>query len=288
MAIYTSSQNGLLIAVIVGVVMIAMFKSKRPQSGRVGPGWWVGLVILLICLSGAFTFKMWSRGGHENRTATVSPLEIGLQEAHQEIQAAAQQVKDSLHQAQEQMKELGKRENRGSKTKVISHTPQPPAPPTTRDTQYLPVSDPTPGRDEKRVRKTVIEKAVKAVDEWVAGQLPTKSYYVWNRLDQETLRLSPDDVKVESEQVKLPDGEEQTLFTGSYKVELTPKMQEDLLAPAWTDIERGLAEETFVTQGVFFIVIAGITIFLTLLGLYRYYVWWSRNKLAALQAIPSH
>jgi len=293
MAMHISSPNGLLIAVIVGVVVIAMFKSKRSPSGRVGPGWWFGLVMLLVCLSIAFGFSTWSSHyGYEERVAPMPTVITQLHEARQELQAGAQQLKDSIREAQEQWKEAfthspNKRENGGSKTKIISHPPSTPTPPRTTETLWA-VSDPNGSRDEQYVRRSVVEKATQQIDEWVAKQLPTKAYYVWNNRDPAKLRLSEDNVQIEPKVIKLPDGETETLFTGSYEVKLSPEMQENLLSAAYNDIERSLASGTLVTQGVFFIVIAGITLLAALLGLYRYYVLWSRSKMAALQAAPSN
>jgi hypothetical protein len=150
------------------------------------------------------------------------------------------------------------------------------------------VGDQNGSKDEKYVRRSVVEKALQEIDEWVAKQLPTKAYYVSNNRDPAKLGLSPEKVDVAEREVKLPDGQKATLFTGSYKVALTPELQDDLFAAAYNDIERGLASETFLAQGVFFLVIAGITILASLLGLYRYYVLWSRSKIAALQAAPSN
>lgn len=295
-AIPSSSPNGFLIAIIVGVVVIAMFKSRRSQSGRVGPGWWIGLVILLVGLSIAFGFTTWSsRGGYEERVATVPSIKMGLREARQEIQAATQEVKDSLQQAKEQLQEAfdfssNKGEKGGSKGITIVHSPSaPPVPPPHRVTKYWVVEgDPDGSSDEQYVRKTVLQKAAQTIDEWVADQLPTKAYYVSNSRDPARLGLSAQKVDVVTKKVDLADGETETLFTGSYKIALTPERQEDLLSTAFSDLERGLASETLEIQGIFFIVIAGITVLAALLGVYRYYVCWSRRKLAALPTDPSH
>jgi hypothetical protein len=293
MAMHASSPNGFLIAIIVGVVVIAMFKSRRSPSGRVGPGWWFGLVILLLGLSIGFGFTTWSsRGGYEERVATVPTVIKMTAEARREIQAGTQQLKDSLREAKDQLQQAldfssDNHENNGSKARIVSHPPSPPTPPRGPQTLMV-VGDQNGSKDEQYVRRSVIEKAVREIDEWVAKQLPTKAYYSWHNRDPAKLGLSPKKVDLAEQEVNLPDGKKETLYTGSYQVALTPQMQEDLLSAAYSDMEQGLATETLEIQGIFAIVIAGITILAALLGLYRYYVCWSRSKLAALQAAPSN
>lgn len=260
--------------VVGGLIVLAMAMSRRNQdSQRAGFGWWIGLGLLLLVVSG-FLAVTRMRGGavkeerHTGRYAfnqAIAEMKEGIASGAQAMQEGLDEASKSIEEVQKAMtsaKSGSKTSNKRTGNSASVTVGSVPAIPLSTLEWTVEVKGDECSQNQRQVASNLMEKAVASVNKWVNERMPIKS--LWFRAIDENWLLEhnalPLPVKFETEGIpRLDSNEKDPLHGGTLKVVLSPATQQSLLEIGYKRLEELLLEDKFEGQAIIFFVLVVIT-----------------------------
>lgn len=270
-------KPGIIFAIIAVLVILAMVMGRK-NDNRAGWGWWIGLGLLLVIVSGFFSFTTLSGGSTiEERYANTTNMRDVMTGVKNDIQAGTSQVRDAVQEAMAEARasiqrsaQTNSRKNKSNATVTVVSSSNT-APPNTVTLQVM-VKDKERSQQEDEVKKALLAKAARSVNRWVSERLPIKTYYL-NVVDQAWLQdhnAFPEEPQLDKEMLPRTDPSLlDPLYGGTLKVVLTPALQSSLIDMGYAQLQTHMQDEQFTTQGIISICLLGLTGFAGLLALVK-------------------
>lgn len=278
----------MIFAVIAGLIVLAIIMGRKQRySYRTGFGWWIGLGVLLVVVSGFLYFSRLAvspiveerRGGRSAFNQVIADMKehiaAGLEAARESMKEGMDEVHRSVDEAQESINSVVKESKstsklRGANTTVVKGTTS--TTPTTVVQWTVEVKDRERSQQQEVVEKRLHEKAASSVNRWLNDQLPVK-YYGMQVIGPQWLidnGAFPDPISYAPAEVpRMNSSLTDKLYGGALTVKLLPNLQQTLLDLGYQELEQSIQAEKLQTQGVIFIVLMGITGFMGILGLVK-------------------
>jgi hypothetical protein len=281
--------NMTIFAVIIVIVAFSMFMGRRSNDHRARGGWWAGLVVLLIILSGFFgiqSFRM--RSVQEVRHAGRVWPEGVRTEIEERVQTAREDVENALEQAKKAMGSAMRRDDKSKQKNRVEVRSGPPTAIWTTTNQGTVVFDVTLPSGERAQSPDQLEQKLKQrgaarVAEWVQQNLPYRTWGISEEITPDLLEKKgafPEKIDARKE-VDVPrldyesTGLKDTLYNGVLKVVLQPDVQQHLMNLGFTKLDERLKEEKFMQQGIIFIILMITTLSAGGIGTLCYlHRWW--------------
>ena len=280
----------MLFAIAGGLIVLAMLMGRKSNgSGRTSVGWWIGLAVLLVVVSGFLGFsRLRISPVVEERHSGRSAIDRAMSEMRDKIESGVRAARDSmqkgLDEAQKSVEETEEAINTVT-TKVtssgmknaksgkassseITTTPLP----TTKVEWTVEVTGADRSQRQQVVQERLEQRAAESVNRWVNERMPVK-YYGFHFITPAWLvdhGAFPNAIEYEKESLDRANTDQKdVLIGGALKVVLPPKLQQTLLDMGYRELESQLQNEKVEIQGVMFVILLGITGFVGILALVK-------------------
>ncbi len=277
-----------LFALVIGVVVMSMFWGGRSKGSK--GSWWGGLIVLLILLSLFFGFSRVKFGSTTERRYASRPAFADIKEEIDEAMGEAKETaKNALRDAKNAMESAMNQSNKDKKSTgqvrrsvTVNRPPEAPQMPSVPLTWTIHIDGNDRSVDKKIVVNRIYEEAAERLRVWLSEQIPGGRYIQPIYADELKKKgvLREEDVSLFPESLPNTDGTTTELFGGTAKLILTPQLQAKFIEDGLAYAKDRLADEKLEQQAGTSVAIIVATICAMLLGSYRSYRAWMRNKFA--------
>jgi hypothetical protein len=245
-----------VLAVLIGIVVFSMFMGNRSARNKPRTGWWGGLVVVLIIVSGVLSFTYLKRGIREERFADRHLWTKEVQgQVEEQVRKVTDKAKKGIDEAMRTMSIAQEKAMKGTEARsgvtTVSVNTSPKEPVLL--TVELPKDQAS--KDRKVVENRLKDLATEKVAQWLRDRMPFKGVYYKSLVSGsflEEARAFPSPICFDKQEVEVgsDSDEKDTLYGGSLEILLSPVLQERLIDMGYHRIDEYLKDEKLTHQSI--------------------------------------
>ncbi|HMP17427.1 MAG TPA: hypothetical protein PKD72_10415, partial [Gemmatales bacterium] len=181
--VHISLAPGMILLIVVGLVILSMFMSGKNKH-RSSLGWWVGLGVLLLVLSGIYTTRnigarveerykdqSYTSRFREDLQSSMGQLKESLQEGMTQLKKGLSDSRDALNAAVASSANPGQKKSGVTVIRNLGTTARTPRTPYVSTVQ---LKDREQSSKKEQVEQRLYERGMQYIANWVRERMPLR------------------------------------------------------------------------------------------------------------------